>query len=223
MEVRHIEFSLRNDRLVTACANDMADPGSARVWDAKTYQPISPQMRLRDGVLVATLSADANLVATGGEENTAMVWDVATGLPLAFPPLEHDTPVIQVAFSRNGRWLASASRDGTVRVWDAQMGVPLTPPLRHPRGVLSLTFVAADRSLAVLTRSEGKDEMWLHELVAPELDGEELLLTAQLLAAQRLPSLGQKTGSTNDIVRESWEALRARSGRPGKAAKPPAR
>lgn len=223
MEVRHIEFSLRNDRLVTACANEMADPGSARVWDAKTYQPISPQMRLRDGVLVATLSADASLVATGGEENTAMVWDVATGLPRAFPPLEHDTPVMQVVFSRNGRWLASASSDGTVRVWDAQMGVPLTPPLRHPRGILSLTFVAGDQSLAVLTRSGGKDESWLHELVGPEFDGQELILTAQLLSAQRLPSLGQRTGSTNDIVRESWDALRALSRRPEKAAKPQAR
>lgn len=223
MEVRHIEFSPRNDRFLTACANGNLDAGSGRVWDARTYQPLTPPMRHRDGVMIATFSADGKLVATGGEDNTAMIWDAATGMPRPFPPLEHDKGVNQVAFSHHNRWLATASMEGVVRAWDVLTGAPLTPPLRHPKSIAGLVFAADDKALSVLATGDGQPQSWRYDLAGPGWDDGELALTAQLLSGQRLPSVEQSVGSTNDVVRESWEQLRARTAHSATTAKPPAR
>jgi tetratricopeptide (TPR) repeat protein len=61
-------------------------------------------------------SPDGKIVLTGSFDNTARLWDVATGRPLG-PPMEHSGPVESVAFSPDGRSVLSGSSDAA-RLWD---------------------------------------------------------------------------------------------------------
>ncbi len=60
-------------------------------------------------------SPDGQRVATASEDNTARVWEAATGREVA--RMAHDDIVTAVAFSPDGQRLATASVDNTARVW----------------------------------------------------------------------------------------------------------
>ena len=68
----------------------------------------------------ATFSPDGALVATAGADNTARVWDAATGQPIT-APLRHLGQVDRVAFDPACRSVITASRDHTARVYQLPM------------------------------------------------------------------------------------------------------
>ncbi|NED55007.1 hypothetical protein G3I24_29480, partial [Micromonospora aurantiaca] len=70
------------------------------------------------GVYAVAFSPDGKLLATGGADNTAYLWDAATRALLGRPLTGHAAAVEAVAFSPDGRTLATASCDNTVRLWD---------------------------------------------------------------------------------------------------------
>lgn len=64
---------------------------------------------------------DGTLVASGSEDSTVRIWDVATGRE-AHHITGHSDLVSTVAFAPEGSLLASGSRDQTVRLWDVTTG-----------------------------------------------------------------------------------------------------
>jgi hypothetical protein len=66
--------------------------------------------------LAASFSPDGKRIVTASEDNTAQLWDAATGRPLA-EAIRHSGAVLSAAFSPNGRLLVTASLDCTARVW----------------------------------------------------------------------------------------------------------
>ena len=61
-------------------------------------------------------SPDSARVSTASEDNTARLWDVATG-QLLHTFTGHTDAVFAAPFSPDGRRLATASADETARLW----------------------------------------------------------------------------------------------------------
>ena len=95
------------------------------------FQLTSLGMLLRPSALLqhsgkvyrVVFSPDGKQLATASRDNTARLWDAATGRELQ--RLNHDDRVYAVSFSPDGKQLATASYDKTARLWDAATGKEL--------------------------------------------------------------------------------------------------
>src|SRR5437667_1805289 len=103
---------------------------TARIWDAKTGQPLTEPLKHDAPVLFAQFSPDGQQVLTTSGDKTARIWDANTGEPLA-EPLKHEAAVRSARFSPDGQRVVTASGDKAARVWDAKTGQLLSAPLKH--------------------------------------------------------------------------------------------
>ncbi|HEX2689762.1 MAG TPA: serine/threonine-protein kinase, partial [Kofleriaceae bacterium] len=118
-------------------------------------------------------SPDGKWLATASLDNTARVWDAATGA--LHTTIQHTDRVISVAFSPDSRLLASGGPDHSVRVWDVIAGseilaLPFAPGARRvafsPDGTMLLT--AAPQDVVKLWRMPGGaplGELTGHQLI----------------------------------------------------------
>jgi WD40 repeat protein/serine/threonine protein kinase len=98
-------------------------------------------------ITALAFSPDGRTLLTGSWDQTARLWDVATGQPVG-PPLAHQGRVRLVAFRPDGQAVLTGSEDGTARLWTTATGQPLGPPLVHGGAVLVAAFSADGRSVA---------------------------------------------------------------------------
>jgi WD40 repeat protein len=107
-------------------------------------------------------------LATGGDDRTVILWDVANRKPLGEPLKAHSSNVLSVAFSPDGKILATSSGerraglewfmpdslighyDGTVIFWDVANRKPLGEPLKAHSGSAwrSIAFSPDGKTLA---------------------------------------------------------------------------
>ncbi|MCP4305491.1 MAG: hypothetical protein GY788_11560, partial [bacterium] len=73
------------------------------------------------------------------EDNTARVWDAATGAETVVLT-GHKSGVVSAVFSPDGTRVVTASFDKTARVWDAATGTEIGVLTGHDGPVLSVAF-----------------------------------------------------------------------------------
>ena len=141
--VRSLSFSPDSTKLLTGSLDR-----TARVWDARTGQPVTPPLPHTGEVRAAVFNPQGTSVLTGGKDKTARLWDAATGQPLC-PPLAHPTDVRCVAFSPDGKLAATGCTGDTAHVWDAATGKAIGAPLQHGGLVRAIAFGAGSRVLLI--------------------------------------------------------------------------
>jgi WD40 repeat protein len=99
------------------------------VWDVATHRELFKTTHTTSADQVGSpmfwidcvaLSTDGKFLATGAREDTARVWNLATGQEVI--RLKHAAPVEAVAFSTDGTTLGTGSFDGTARLWELPSG-----------------------------------------------------------------------------------------------------
>ena len=125
------------------------DGARVGVWDleAGRFLRTWPHPRPGYGGFTAALSPDGTVLLTGGETQSAQLWDVATGKPKG-APLPHRASTL--AFSPDGRTAATCGGwPRQVRLWDVATARALGAPLWHGERVYPLAFRPDGRLLAV--------------------------------------------------------------------------
>jgi WD40 repeat protein/serine/threonine protein kinase len=110
-------------------------------------------------------SPDGRTVLTGSTDNTARLWDAATGKPIG-EPLRYKGLISAVAFSPDGRTAFTGSStlplpgvsDELARLWNVDTGKPIGEPLRHKYAVNAVAFNPDGRT--VLTGSDEFARLW---------------------------------------------------------------
>ncbi|REJ44776.1 MAG: protein kinase [Microcystis flos-aquae TF09] len=125
--------------------------------------PASPQLLISDlsslRFLDKTLTGHSNVVwsviyspdgrylASGSQDKTIKIWEVATGKELR-TLTGHSDRVRSVVYSPDGRYLASGSWDKTIKVWDVVTGTELRTLAGYSGWVWSVAYSPDGRYLA---------------------------------------------------------------------------
>lgn len=161
--VHAVSFSPDGSLLATA-SSDM----TARIWRATGQSTGGMRWRRKleiarlEGhtadVLGVVFSPDGALVATGSGDNTARLWDTATG-SVSKVLTGHGNWVVAVAFSPDGRLIVTASMDCTVRIWNAADGTLQATLAGHDGPPLAVAF-SPDGSLIATASMDGTTRIW---------------------------------------------------------------
>ncbi|MFL5282107.1 MAG: WD40 repeat domain-containing protein [Rhodopila sp.] len=100
-----------------------------------------------DSIWACAFSPDGSRIASGSEDHTIRIWDVASGDCL-MTLCGHEDFVRTCAFSPDGTRLASGSDDRTIRVWDTASGDCLMALLHDGDWVWTCAFSPDGRQIA---------------------------------------------------------------------------
>lgn len=112
-------IAVSNDGQYVATSGDNADP-TVRLWNAQTGKAIFVFTGHTATVHSLVFSPDNKYVLSGSFDQTARLWDIATGRSVR----TFDIPdsAVSLAFSPDGHFILTGSNDKTARLWDAQTG-----------------------------------------------------------------------------------------------------
>ena len=153
----------------------------------------------QDRINAIALSADGKLALTGSEDNTARLWETATGEAVG-PPLQHHGSIVAVALSADGKIALTGSRDNTARLWETATGKPIGRPLEHQGSVLAVAL-SADGKIAVTGGTDKLARLWETGTGIPI----GTPLAAAMRGAQHVaPSLLRRHDQFDCVRRNNW-------------------
>ena len=99
-----------------------------------------------DAVSMGVFSPDGNSVVTASFDQTARVWDAASGDELR-QYTQHTAPIFCVAVSGDGTTLVTGAQDNTLRIWDLPPGLPSRVFNEHKQPVTCIALSPDGKTL----------------------------------------------------------------------------
>ena len=127
-------------------------------WQRQTHLALKTLRGHVSPVESVTFSPDGRRIATGSSDNTAKVWEAASGREL-LTLKGHLDIVNSVAISPDGQRIATGSFDTTAKVWEAASGRELRTLKGHKGGIWSLAF-SRDGQRIVTGSSDQTAKVW---------------------------------------------------------------
>lgn len=112
-------------------------------WSRATYVTLSGHT---EPITDSAISPDGMRIVTASNDNTARIWDAATGRSIATLS-GHTDRVESAAFSPDGRRIVTASRDNTARIWNAESGRLITTLRGHTFWISRAAFSSDGRHI----------------------------------------------------------------------------
>ncbi len=166
--VRQVAFSA-DSRLVVSSSLD----GTVELHEAATGRLVrtleaatafDAGKRLRDDVRILAMAPDGRRLATGADDNSLTIWDIATGRRSPLLP-GGDASYTRAVFSADGRWLATLGGGGPgggaarARVWNAVTGA-LAADLDAGQGLYCSLAMSPDSRTLAGGGSAGSVSLW---------------------------------------------------------------
>jgi len=158
----HLAISIKD---VVAVSDES---GKTILYNAITGMRISTLKHNNASVHWAAFSPDGQSLATASttyssseQLGESRIWDIASK-SLQSPIIVHQSPVLRVVFSPDGRRIATATEAGSSRVWDADSSQPITGWMRHVGIIWSIAFSPDGRQL-VTACSDNKKRVFPYE------------------------------------------------------------
>lgn len=173
-------------------ACDAQSPGAEQTGTIE--QPLALQGHY-SSVTMGALSPNGGQAITTSTDQTARLWDLATGKQLRQYD-GHTGPIFCLALSKNGRLLATGAQDNTIRLWDVPQSSPIITIPAHASTAQSLSISSDNRNL-----------------ISADADGNVRLLDISQIAsadAATLASLKTQTetttrrGHTGSVTHTAW-------------------
>ena len=96
--------------------------GRPKVWEAASGEGTAhPQRAHERRIISVAFSPDGQRIVTGSGDQTAKVWEAASGREL-LTLKGHTLRSVSVAFSPDGQRIVTGSADQTAKVWEAASG-----------------------------------------------------------------------------------------------------
>lgn len=125
------------------------------LWDVKTGKIRNTITGHTDDVSSITFNPDGSTLASGGDDKTIRLWDLATGEQkmLLSDPQWHQIRsgslgfITQLSFSQDGRILACGISEGVIYLWDIDTGEQIKILKGHTGSIKKLTFTKEMKTL----------------------------------------------------------------------------